>query len=150
MNWCCISRSEDDRHHKYKNLSDNSLKDELKIEKQNKNRNCWFGTLYATTATGTALATVLSGGASSVLGTVPTTVLASVATYDSFNYMYDSQKNINSIENILNTRKNAEIIFVDNKNAVTIYNENYIERQKINIFNENIKKKNITLELKSL
>lgn len=58
--------------------------------------------------------------------------------------MYESHQNIKVIEHILEKRKEAEIVFVDNKNSVTIYNENYIESQKIkesggiNLINEDI------------
>ena len=122
MEWCCGCREHKERINDFKNVSNRNLELKLKQETSKKARQCWFGSLYATTALGTGLATGMSGGTASILGTIPTTVLASVATYDSFSHMYDSHKNIQVIKSILDSRKEAEIIFLDNKNAITICN----------------------------
>ena len=124
MNWCCGSRNEKSRINEFKNLSDRNLKLKLKTEKRKCLRECWFGSLYAVTALGSGIATGLSGGASSIAGTIPTTILASVATYDSFNHMHESQQNSNVIQDIITERKKVEIIYLDNKNAITICNKN--------------------------
>ncbi len=178
MDWCCISRPEKERENDYKNISNRNLEVNLKREKNKKSRHCWFGTLYTVTSLGSGLATIFSGGTSS-LATIPTTALATVASYDSFNMMYDADRNEKAIRKVLKKRKDAEIVFVDNKNGVTIYNKDYIESKKIhqsigNNFIENdslnvenidknknidsslepkivkFKKKNITLELISI
>ena len=171
MECCCLSRPEKEINNDFKDLSNRNLEVKLKQENNKKSRNCWFGTLYATTSLGSGLATALTGGTSS-LGTVPATVLASVATYDSFNHMYEAHQNIKTINNILKNRKEAEIVYLDNKNAITIYSENYIEKKRmrescgnnltendslnecdtldIDIEKNTNKKKNITLELTSL
>ena len=130
MDWCCINRPEKERENDYKNISNRNLKINLEKEKNKKSRHCWFGTLYAVTGIGSTLTTIFSGGTSS-LATIPTTTLACVASYDSFNMMYDAHKNKKIIGKILKKREDAEIVFVDNKNGVTIYNEDYIESQKI-------------------
>ena len=71
-------------------ISNRNLEVTLKQEINKKTRNCWFGTLYSTTTIGTGLAAIFSGGSTSIIGTVPTTILTGVATYDSFNHMYES------------------------------------------------------------
>ena len=122
MEWCCSCRDKKERKDDFKNLSNRNLELKLKQERSKKTRECWFGSLYASTAIGTGIATGMSGGTSSILGTIPTTILASVATYDSFSLMYDSHKNIQVIKSILDSRKEAEIVYLDNKNAITICN----------------------------
>ena len=111
MEWCCISRPNKERESYFKNISNRNLEVTLKQEINKKTRNCWFGTLYGTTTIGTGLATIFSGGSTSIIGTVPTTILAGVATYDIFNHMYESHQNIKSIEHILEKKERGRNCF---------------------------------------
>ncbi len=118
---CCLNRKENNEKFKkdFKNLSDRNLKRKMNNLKINKRRNCCFGTLFGITSVGTIIATAASVGSSAAI-TAPAVAVATVSAGENFYQMYENNTKMNVINEILESRKDNEIEFIDNQNAISI------------------------------
>ena len=118
---CCFNRKDNSKKFKkdFKNLSDRTLKRKVNNLKINKRRNCCFGTLFGLTSLGTIIATAASVGSSAAIS-APAVAVATVSAGENFYQMYENDIKINVIKEILKSRIDNEIEFIDNQNAISI------------------------------
>lgn len=120
MEYCffCKKINKDLIKEKYKNRPDSYLNAKKNDCNENYKRNCCFGILSGAASVGSGIATGLSF-ATAAPGTIPASMVSGAVCVASIRSALQDKAKRDTIEDILNDRKNTEIQVVANKNHLT-------------------------------